>query len=942
MSRDTALFTFFVPLFCGIVCCVTMAQQNGNTQPIPQIQHIVFIIKENRGFDSMFGLFPGAEGATTGKISTGQVIPLTHGSDAYPRDLCHSWNCNLVSFDGGRMDKWDVAVDSPASACNTNGDYLCYSQYTQADIPNYWNLASTYTLSDHAFSSIHASSFPNHVYTVAAQSGGIIGQPLLPNAHGESGCKSDPGSIVYVMKSNGDIISPFPCFDFTVLTDSLDHAAGGPISWRYYSPYNNSWNPLEAINHVRNGPDWDNHVFLDSQFVTDVQQGTLSAVTWIVTDSQTSEHPPWSVCQGENWTMRQVDAVMKSSFWNSTAIFIVWDDNGGFYDHVYPPQVDQFGLGPRVPMIIVSPYALPGHVAKTTYEFSSVLKFIEDVFGLPPIATRDANANSVIPDSFNFTQQPLSPINLPQRSCSPISGTSIDFPSQQVGTSSPAKTSTIYNFAPTNLDINSITVSGADFSQSNACPPFLPPASPGASFCTINVTFKPSATGPRTGTLNIDVSPGGPYSVALQGMGSNVGLTPATVNFGTLQLFQNKILSSTLKNQGSSTLNISSIVAAGDYLQTNNCGSSLAAGAQCSITVTFTPAATGTRYGTVTITDSDGASPHVVNLTGVGTSISITPATLHFPPTPVGQASASQQVTLTNNGTQLLTISNVVIQGSMSQDYSDYTQTNTCGSGIAGGASCTFNVKLVPTAPGLRNGQLVIFDSESTTSPHSIILTGSGTANAVPFISSPLIPASAVPGGAGFTLTVNGVNFVSGATINWNGTPLTTSFVSSSKLTASVPASNVATAATAQIIVTNPAPGGGTSNLAFLQVTTVSIPTALTRTDIASGTAPSGLATADFNGDGKLDLAIVNSGSNTVSILLGNGNGTFTLKSSPATGQNPSAATVGDFNLDGKLDLAITNQADSTVTVLLGNGDGTFGATAVALLTGAGPLPWHS
>jgi len=295
-------------------------------------------------------------------------------------------------------------------------------------------------------------------------------------------------------------------------------------------------------------------------------------------------------------------------------------------------------------------------------------------------------------------------------------------------------------------------------------------------------------------------------------------------------------------------------------------------------------------------------------------------------------------VTLTNNGTQLLTISNVVIQGSMSQDYSDYTQTNTCGSGIAGGASCTFNVKLVPTAPGLRNGQLVIFDSESNTSPHSIILTGSGTANAVPFISSPLIPASAVPGGAGFTLTVNGVNFVSGATINWNGTPLTTSFVSSSKLTASVPASNVATAATAQIIVTNPAPGGGTSNLAFLQVTTVSIPTALNRTDIASGTAPSGLATADFNGDGKLDLAIVNSGSNTVSVLLGNGNGTFALKSSPATGQNPSAITVGDFNGDGKLDLAITNQADNTVTVLLGNGDGTFVATAVALPTGAGPL----
>jgi phospholipase C len=942
-ARMGLLAVLAAVIFCALE---EPAITQESPQGISQIQHIVFIIKENRGFDHMFGLFPGVEGTNVGKISTGQIIPLSRAPDSMPRDLCHTWNCNIVAFDGGRMDKWDVTIGSPLFACSVNGDYACYSQYTQADLPNYWNLASTYTIADHMFSSIHATSFPQHVYTVAAQNAGIIGQPHLisDTSQGESGCKSDPGSTVNVLAPNGDIITPFPCFDITTMTDSLENAG---LSWSYYSPDNSPYNALEAVNHIRNVPTWTDHVFRDPQFVTDVQLGKLSAVTWINTSDQPSEHPPWSECQGENWTMTQVSAIMNSSFWSSTAIVIVWDDNGGFYDHIFPPQVDQWGLGPRVPMLIVSPFAKPG-VRKTQYEFSSVLKFMEKVFGLPAIAARDADdKTNSIEDAFDFTQTPLPPINLPQRTCSPISTTSLQFSPQQAGTQSQSKDVTVYNFADSALVFDGITLSGSDFVQTNNnCPPSLPPPSPGVRSCAVSIAFKPTQQGPRTGTLTIAdhfspniPDPGSPHQIALTGNGTNVSLSPSTLSYGTLQLFHNKILSAVLKNQGTSPISISSIVvSAGDFTQSNNCGSNLPPGGQCTITATFTPTVTGTRYSSVTITDSDGASPQVLNLTGIGTLVSVSPATLNFPATAVGKASAPQLVTLTNNGAAALGISRISIQGSINQDYFDYTQTNNCGTSLGAGLSCSVNVKLVPTSQGPRNGRLVIDHSEINTTPLSVVLTGTGTANAVPLINDPLVPTIAAPGGASFTLTVNGTGFVSGATVNWNGTALATTFVSASQLTATVPASNIATAGAALLRVTNPVPGGGTSNLGLFEVTTGSTPTGLIKSDIVTGTAPTGLARADFNGDSKLDLAIANSGSNTLSILLGNGDGTFTLKSTPATGHNPTAVAAGDFNADGKVDLAVANQVDSTLTILLGAGDGTFIAQPVAPATGAGPV----
>jgi phospholipase C len=951
----TRVMVMALCVLCGLGPLPVPAHAQDTRQSTNPIQHIVFIVKENRGMNHMFGTFPGVAGTTQGVISTGQPFPLHHAPDRQPRDFCHTWNCNVVAEDGGRMDKWDVTVGDATFACTLNGDYACMSQYQQSDLPNYWTWASDFTIGDHMYSSIHATSFPNHMYTVAAQSGGIFGQPHLTTntSQGESGCQSDPGSSVNVIDALGNVSSPFPCFDFSTITDLLDTAG---LSWTYYTPLGSSYNPLEAINHIRNVPnEWDSHIKLDTQFAADAAAGNLPSVSWVVTSDPNSEHPPWSVCAGENWSVSLVDAVMQNaSLWANTAIFVVWDDNGGFYDNTDWPHVDQYGLGPRVPMIVISPYAKAGNVAHTTYEFSSLIRFVEETFGITvgslhnsyPLA-RDNSANSLIDsgDVFDFAQNPLPADVLTARTCNPVSSfnTPLSFPEQQVGVASSVKTVDIVNYGPNSLVINgqiAISGSGSDFSQTNNCPASIPPPQPGVQFCTVSVTFTPQAAGLRTGTLTItDNDPTSPQVVTLQGVGTNVTFTSGLLSFAKTAVGSSSTSQTvTLKNNGGTSLSISSLQATGDFSQTNTCGSSVPAHGSCTVTVTFKPTATGVRYGTISVTDSDGGGPNVVNLTGTGENLTFAPSSLTFGVQAIGTTSTPQTITMTNQGSTAINNISAQILGTILQPYFDFGQTNTCGSTLGGFSSCTFSVTFTPTGTGARSGQLSIVDDEPGTSPQTVTVNGTGVANPTPFISDPLVPSAAAPGGAQFTLTVNGEGFVSGSTVNWNGTALATTFVSGSKLTATVPAANIAAAGTALISVNSAAPGGGKSNIVLFPVVAAFAPTAFTKTDITVGTAPVGIARGDFNGDGKIDLAVANSGSNRVSILLGNGNGTFTLKSSPATGGTPVAIATGDFNGDGKLDLAVANQGGSTLTIGLGNGDGTFTATSSPVITGLGPV----
>ena len=197
--------------------------------------------------------------------------------------------------------------------------------------------------------------------------------------------------------------------------------------------------------------------------------------------------------------------------------------------------------------------------------------------------------------------------------------------------------------------------------------------------------------------------------------------------------------------------------------------------------------------------------------------------------------------------------------------------------------------------------------------------------NPVPLVNEPLSPAATVPGSEGFTLTVNGTGFVPGSVVKWDGSARATSFVSQSRVTANVMAADVVNFHTARVSVVNPSPGGGTSNEVYFEVTRPTSAVAMnTPIPFATGSGPSSVVTPDFNGDGKLDLAVANSGSNNISILLGNGDGTFQPALNQSAGSGPASMAVGDFNGDGKLDLAVANSGSNNVSVFLGKGDGTF------------------
>ena len=386
----------------GILCTCALCFLGCESGPrnIRAIKHTVIIIKENRTFDHYFGLFPGADGATTGKTSTGQIVPLLHLSDPSQLiNLCNSWDCALQAMDNGRMDRFDLI---------SGGTLNAYTQLTESDIPNYWTYARHFALADRYFTSVHGPSLPNGLFALAGQSGGVIDNGSDYGAG--VACDGGPAELVTVIDSSGKRTLISACFDFPTLADELVTAG---ITWKYYG---DGPNVFSLIRSIRNSPAWQFDFAPEAQFLSDAATGRLPAITWLATTPETNEHPPQSPCPGENWTVNVLNTLMQGPEWNSTAVFITWDDFGGLYDHVSPPQPDQFGLGPRVPLLIISPYAKRGYIAHSVYEHSSILKFVETRYGLPPLSSRDSAANNML-DSFDFRQAPQPPLLLPQRQC---------------------------------------------------------------------------------------------------------------------------------------------------------------------------------------------------------------------------------------------------------------------------------------------------------------------------------------------------------------------------------------------------------------------------------------------------------------------------------------------------------------------------------------------
>jgi phospholipase C len=393
---------------------------SGSSDDGIPIDKVVFIVKENRTFDNLFGRFPGADGARFAQMSTGERIPITRAPDAYPHDIGHDFFSGIVAVNGGKMNGFDLIPGGREG--------LPFTQYSRQDIPAYWRYADEFTLADRMFSSMYGPTIPEHMFTVAATAGRIVSNKLTPEEGKGLYCEDVRESFhkllrhpkliqwerqVRIEKIETLLREVQACVDVRTIFPALEEKG---VSWRYYGQRNQFHNAMLAIDEIRNTARWNN-VIDPAHFIGDARTGHLPEVSYLLPPYTYNDHPhspSRSLCVGENWTVRQVNAVMKGPDWDKVAIFLTWDDFGGVYDHVRPPVIDDMGLGPRVPLLVISPWAKSGHVSHTTYEFSSFLAFLERLHDVQPLTARDRRANDLF-DAFDFDQEPLDPVILRPR-----------------------------------------------------------------------------------------------------------------------------------------------------------------------------------------------------------------------------------------------------------------------------------------------------------------------------------------------------------------------------------------------------------------------------------------------------------------------------------------------------------------------------------------------
>jgi len=408
----------------------------------PLIQHVVIIFQENRTPDNLFqdpvliNRPNGADIQNFGVNSTGQTIPLsptdlgTDGSSPQNYDLNHSHHSFVLMYDGGKMDGADLIPCFP-SPCPSNIPPTPQFKYVNpSDVQPYFQLAEKYTFGDRMFQTNQGPSFPAHQFIISgtsaptATSNLFASDNIFPGVSG-AGCLAAANEMVHMIDPSGTESSfQYPCFEHPTLTDMLDSKG---ISWRYYAPLAGSiWTGPDAIKHicqpqtqnnqlVCTGAAWANVIIPQTQVLTDIANNQLAAVSWVIPTGATSDHALQNDGSGPSWVASIVNAIGNSSYWSNTAIIITWDDWGGWYDHVPPPRVlvncTQWGCGYvygfRVPLIIVSPYAKAAYISHTPHDFGSILKFIEENFGLPSLGYADANSLDDLSDCFNFSQTPL-------------------------------------------------------------------------------------------------------------------------------------------------------------------------------------------------------------------------------------------------------------------------------------------------------------------------------------------------------------------------------------------------------------------------------------------------------------------------------------------------------------------------------------------------------
>ena len=401
-----------------------------------KIQHVVILVQENRSLNNLFYGFPGAKTAKFGYDHKNNKIVLKPVSLATKWDLAHEAAGFLAACNGtGKI---------PGTHCRMNGfdkeprglgvqppmPYPQYSYVPHNESKPLFDIAKQYVLADEMFASnFDASSFVSHQYIISAQAGSTINYPT--SYWGCQGAKADLIWTVTKVRGYGNQIQP--CFDNKTLADELDQKRlpwafyATPVSSRYmndadsvedadsadvavsgnYKENSGIWVAYQAIKQIYHGPDWGKDIFSPpAQFLTDVSHGHLRTVTWITPTWANSDHAGSNSTTGPSWVASVVNAIGESKYWDSTVLFVFWDDYGGWYDSQPPAYLDYDGLGIRVPLLIVSAYAKKGHVSHVHYEHGSILKFIEDRFGLGRLQASDTRANSPLNDCFDFSKPP--------------------------------------------------------------------------------------------------------------------------------------------------------------------------------------------------------------------------------------------------------------------------------------------------------------------------------------------------------------------------------------------------------------------------------------------------------------------------------------------------------------------------------------------------------
>jgi phospholipase C len=428
--------------------------------PIQRIRHVVIIMQENRSFDSYFGTFPGADGipARDGQFTVCMPDP-RHGSCIKPyRETSdrnfggpHNARAFVLDVDGGKMDGFArtaqngglrQCADPDAPNCANSGrDTMGY--HDGSDLANYWTYARDFVLQDRLFEPNASWSLPQHLFMVSEWSAICArrGDPMScvneldapddppdfkrnnPRAHRPGGPDYAWTDLTYLLHENG-VSWAYYVMAGTEPDCARNEDACAPVKQNARTP--GIWNPLPSFDTVRADGELGNVKDL-RQFYDDAKNGRLPSVAWIAPSNKYSEHPPALVSAGQAYVTGLVNAIMRSPQWSSTAIFLSWDDWGGFYDHVVPPVVDENGYGLRVPGIVISPYARKGYVDHQVLSHDAYVKFIEDDFlggaridprsdGRPdrrPGVRENASQLGDLRNDFDFTQSPRPPVILP-------------------------------------------------------------------------------------------------------------------------------------------------------------------------------------------------------------------------------------------------------------------------------------------------------------------------------------------------------------------------------------------------------------------------------------------------------------------------------------------------------------------------------------------------